>query len=914
MYICYDTKIANTKMKKIILSILLLEIFSLLTLPLISQNNFLYSDGFESLSDFSNWSQEKISGNALWILESGLTYGDINTAQEGQTNACFSSFNYNTDQTMLISPTIDLSQSENAILTFYHIQPAWSSDQDILSIYYRSNSSSSWTLLNTIEYSIDIWTKELIALPDASENYQIAFSATSGYGYGIGIDNLTIQNGEACDPIKNFNFINVKESSVKVNWECNNNSNFEIEYGSLGYEVGNGQKISNLSKTTQYINGLNPGETYSLYIRSFCEQGISEWSGPYNFVTECAIGQQIPYTESFENISNPLECWNISYPSDSHNPENDVTVNNDSQFSGQNSLRFSSYEVGSPYDQYLISPELNINDTLEVSFKYKALEGSDESFEFGLSTNSDTPLSFVNWNETVTDANESWKTYKALILPGTKNFIIHYNSIYEYYLYIDDIRINYPGQCDVANNLMASEIAETSAKISWEGNADVFEIEYGFAGFNKGEGFTVSETNDNSANLYDLIPGTEYYAYVITNCGGIDIYSEPISFTTDETFICTTVNQIHAESISTNEAFLTWESNAEQTSWNIEYGLSGFTQGEGITFENLFDPAIEIKYLEANTSYDFYVQVYCDENSNYSDWSQKFTFTTNPASLIAVYDHIDIVNPTVELTALDSIVYLCDNSNYEINIDFALTNIGDNKIFEGTKISYSIELQSKDQIIPMNIELPCCVMPGETYNFKENIEITNPDESEILIINLNSKWRGNNYSSDIIEVFVVSNNITFENGNDGIIEVDQLPEIITAEYESNIEQNNIYFEWDDFSLGNTRFIESEGTYTLTVSTDFCEITKSVNVNEKLNENQNQFDIYPNPSQNGQLNLINNSEEIINVEIYDAAGRNVFSTSLSNVVEEIDLSNLAAGIYNVAFINNDDVELKRLYIE
>ena len=901
-------------MKKIILSIILLEIFSLLTLPLISQNNFLYSDGFESLSDFSNWSQEKISGNALWILESGLTYGDINTAQDGQTNACFSSFNYNSDQTMLISPTIDLSQSENTILTFYHIQPAWSSDQDILNIYYRSNSSNNWTLLKTIEYSIEIWTKELIALPDASENYQIAFSATSGYGYGIGIDNLTIQNGEACDPIKNFNFINIKETSTLINWETNCNSTFEIEYGSLGYEIGNGQRINNISKTTHYINDLNPGEAYSLYIRSYCEQGISEWSGPYNFVTECAIGQQIPYTESFENASNPLECWSIFYPSDSHNPENDVTVNNDQQFSGQNSLRFSSYEVGSPYDQYLISPELNINDTLEISFKYRALEGSDESFEFGLSTNSDAPLSFVSWNETVTDANESWKTYKALILPGTTNFVIHYNSIYEYYLYIDDIRINYPGQCDVANNLMASEIAETSAKISWEGSADVFKIEYGFAGFNKGDGFTVSETNDNSANLYDLIPGTEYYAYVITNCGGTEIYSEPISFTTDETFICNAVNQIYAESIATNEALIVWESTEEQTSWNIEYGLTGFTQGEGITFENLFDPAIEIKYLEANTTYDFYVQVYCDENNEYTDWSQKFTFTTNPEFIVQLPDHIDIVKPTVDLIALDSTIYICDNSNYEIKIDFALTNTSEIKILEGAKIPYTIELQSKNQVIPMNIELPCCILPGKTYNFSENVEISNPNESDLITIGLSSLWRDNSYSSDIIEVFIVSNDIRFDNETDGIIQVDQLPEFISADYESNFDYSSISYIWNDNVLGESRIVNTEGSYSITISTDFCEITKSVNVDKIIDENQNQFDIYPNPSQNGQLNLINNSNEIINVEIYDAAGRNVFSTSLSNVVEEIDLSNLAAGIYNVAFIQNDNVELKRLYID
>ncbi|MDD2387975.1 MAG: hypothetical protein PHP52_14465 [Bacteroidales bacterium] len=53
----------KTKFRNIII---LLGIFSCLTLTLISQNVSSYFDGFESLSDFSNWSQENISGSALW--------------------------------------------------------------------------------------------------------------------------------------------------------------------------------------------------------------------------------------------------------------------------------------------------------------------------------------------------------------------------------------------------------------------------------------------------------------------------------------------------------------------------------------------------------------------------------------------------------------------------------------------------------------------------------------------------------------------------------------------------------------------------------------------------------------------------------------------------------------------------------
>ncbi|MDD2387976.1 MAG: hypothetical protein PHP52_14470, partial [Bacteroidales bacterium] len=88
---------------------------------------------------------------------------------------------------MLVSPSINLLSAVNPILKFQLLQQIWSSDQDELLVLYRSDINNEWTLLNTYNYNVNSWTEILVALPDASETYQIGFSAKSGYGYGIGL-------------------------------------------------------------------------------------------------------------------------------------------------------------------------------------------------------------------------------------------------------------------------------------------------------------------------------------------------------------------------------------------------------------------------------------------------------------------------------------------------------------------------------------------------------------------------------------------------------------------------------------------------------------------------------------------------------------------------------------------------------
>ncbi|MBN2777316.1 MAG: choice-of-anchor J domain-containing protein [Bacteroidales bacterium] len=884
-----------------------------------SQNSILYSDSFETISDFDNWTQVNVSGDADWNIMQGLPYGGFSNSQDGNTNAVFYSYNYNEDQTMLISPVMDLSSVDVALLSFYLLQPAWSLDLDNLTLYYRTSLNSQWFELEVFENSIMEWEKQVVVLPDACETYQIAFLAKSGYGYGIGLDNISISQGADCNEVKGFEFINIKESSIYCSWHENSAITYEIEYGALGFTFGEGTRISNININSTFINNLVSGVDYSLYIRSYCEEGVSSWEGPYNFYTECKIGQQIPYFESFENDLNPMECWTVLYGGETHNLANNVIVDDVLAFTGNSSLRFSSYEVGSPYDQFLISPEISGTEILELSFRYRTLSGSQEVFSVGMSSDNQNPMNSVVWSENITDADNSWKEYKALIPVGTSNILIHYKSVYEYYLYVDEIRISYPEQCNTAENLIVSDITENSAKLFWTGTSQDYKVEYGVSGFSKGNGIVVENVQSTESILTGLNPGTTYLAYVITECGGMDLYSQGLEFTTLDTEIidCQVVTDFVLDSISISAAKIKWLNFADQTLWNVEFGKLGFAQGTGTIIEGLYQPGVFIDELEPNTEYGVYVQGFCSNSNQNSDWSEQFIFKTKEEVEVVIID-VPADKPNLILNAVDSIIYICDNNIGGIDIAYELYNAGNNTIFQGTNISYIVKLKTRSLSTTNSIIITQDLNPGDTFYFTEKLDYSIDENDDQIGISLSNQWSsGSDDNSDNIDIVFISNEIVFENELNGIIEVKLLPELITAKYESNYDSNILEYIWSNNETGNSIFASNEGIYTLTVKTDFCLITNSVIVEENkgVNNNTVDYEIYPNPSDGGMITILNNSSETnTKILIYDSIGRVVFNSVLASIEQQIDLSGLSSGVYNVAFVNGDNTSLKRLFIK
>lgn len=145
-----------------------------------------------------------------------------------------------------------------------------------------------------------------------------------------------------------------------------------------------------------------------------------------------------PISEDFNHAGALPGCWTLVYGN--NDPDvNPMSVIPYEEGSEDYAFRFSSYNTAEDYNQYLISPEIESNDELMISFDYMVYYGS-EKFKVGYSTTGNDVADFT-WLNSVTASNSNWSTYQAAIPQGAKYVAIDYFSNYAYYLYVDNIEI-----------------------------------------------------------------------------------------------------------------------------------------------------------------------------------------------------------------------------------------------------------------------------------------------------------------------------------------------------------------------------------------------------------------------------------------------------------------------------------------
>lgn len=123
---------------------------------------------------------------------------------------------------------------------------------------------------------------------------------------------------------------------------------------------------------------------------------------------------------------------------------------------------------------------------------------------------------------------------------------------------------------------------------------------------------------------------------------------------------CQRPQNLSASNITTHSVDLSWTEMGSATSWNIEFGPTGFTPGQGTTISANTNP-LTITGLSSSFTYDFYVQADCGANDA-SFWSnvltvatacdkiESFPYTENfdaSTSLPTCWENVDVTNTTV---------------------------------------------------------------------------------------------------------------------------------------------------------------------------------------------------------------------------------------------------------------------------
>ncbi|HNQ67715.1 MAG TPA: fibronectin type III domain-containing protein [Bacteroidales bacterium] len=593
---------------------LLISIFSFAQI-----NTFPWSEDFESVTIPVEWTQEYISAAVDWTTNSGGAYSFPESSYSGTKNAHFFSGNFEQDQTMLISPQFDITGLNNPLLSFWHAQVPFDTDQDKLYVYYKTSEEGEWVLLASYTSPVETWTQRLIVLPETSDDFYIGFSAKSGYGFGVCLDLVGISDSETCIVPENVIITQTTNSYAIIDWiPGGSESQWQIEYGLEGFTQGGGA-IVNASYSNYTLTDLIASMDYEFYIRSYCNPLHSEWIGPFSFSTNCNIVDVFPYNESFEFTTVPAPCWSVEYSNPSPPPGNLITHSTQQAIAGERSIKFCSFNMGAPYDQYLISREFDFSQEMQVNFRYRKNITGNERFCIGTSSTNDNISSFT-WQADVTDASSSeWKYFAADIPAYTKYVAIHYKSVYQNSLYVDDLNIRPTTDCYEPIDFLASDITPYTAVLSWTPlNGEVaWIIEYGPVGFELGteDNYT---TDLNPFTMTNLQPDTEYDVYIISVCGATQSpYATKTSFTTP--VACPMITEVDIVTTNNTSVGLEWTETGA-VFYEIQYGLTGFSLGTGTSVSSITTNSKTITGLTTNTAYDFYVRAYCGSLYGYSEW------------------------------------------------------------------------------------------------------------------------------------------------------------------------------------------------------------------------------------------------------------------------------------------------------
>ncbi len=449
----------------------------------------------------------------------------------------------------------------NSKLIFYFnnncaVTPQFSSDFNIknftmsMSISHRSDGYSlngAKMYIGVMDSETDFFSFDTVAifdLPvDVYKDVKVNFNHYTGSGKYIAfrashhnITNLNIDYTPICAPPYNIKS-STNSNFTNITWLPGNDftSSWWIYYKPNSSASFDSVLVNSTSCT---LSNLLPNTNYTAYIKTTCNNNISTISSDtVAFKTYCLPIYNLPYVENFNNYGSASypPCWQ-RYNSD----------NNASVFLYSNAIHF--YGTSNNRTRMAMSPYFSDNISLNTSmlkFRFMAYDYGDDTVMRPLVIGSMTDVEDINTFDSITTvyANYDWKNIELNLAKYnfTGNYIVfkHYNGNYE--IDIANVIVDNIPSCPRPINLKADSITKISANISWDlftGGESMWKIYYK-PEYNQTYDSLI--TNTNSFTFNNLLPSTNYQAYILTLCDTLQsLNSDTLFFKT----ICATIDTL----------------------------------------------------------------------------------------------------------------------------------------------------------------------------------------------------------------------------------------------------------------------------------------------------------------------------------------------------------------------------------
>ncbi|MCR4829774.1 MAG: fibronectin type III domain-containing protein [Bacteroidales bacterium] len=402
------------------------------------------------------------------------------------------------------------------------------SNMIVLDTIVRSEIDTSTA---TVSYSYNFTD-----LPDLYSHYHLAFWDAFNENYSF-IDNFVLDFIPTCAPVTGLTASNVTTNGADVGWTSDNVTvaNYIVEYGPRNFVPGTGTVVTTTT-TNITLSGLNAGENYDVYVYTACSAtDTSLVSQVLQFSTQCGIISVLPYNVDFENImpsgSSATDilpnCWG-----------GEAISGTMPHIAWQSSASYYQSPTHSLYfnnEGIVALPEMSIpiNETMISFYDYNSNPGT-----YGLvigAVDSITPGFATSFQpiDTVIYTNGTGNAYQITSYLGSytgsatriaiKNFNTAGNNSSTHY--IDDIVVDSLLACTPVRNLTVEGNTTNSITLDWgsyNNSDDSWVVSYDTVPMTDPLTGTVTATTTHPYTINGLTPGTDYYIYVLNDCGSGD--------------------------------------------------------------------------------------------------------------------------------------------------------------------------------------------------------------------------------------------------------------------------------------------------------------------------------------------------------------------------------------------------------
>lgn len=373
----------------------------------------------------------------------------------------------------------------------------------------------------------------------------------------------------------------------------------------------------------------------------------------------------------------------------------------------------------------------------------------------------------------------------------------------------------------------------------------------------------ISATDYLSAVNFNAISGTTYYIQWDNRWASAS-FAFSFTFTAVSCLPVTTVNA--PSNIATTSMTLNWATaTGNPAEYQVEYGVLGFLQGTG-TVVTVSTNSANLTGLTASTAYDYYVRSKCN-STDFSAWTtvnsfstakvcpQTFGFETN-AELVGFST---FGNGAYGLSA--NAPTNAQAGNYYWIFNTNATTVSNNWLF-----TPAFSLQANEQVT-VTFWIRCAT--ARSLRFTVGNAATSAAQTTQL-------WANNALNNPTYTQFTA----TYTAPSAGIY----------------------YFGWNDISTAQA---------TATLRLDSINFTSVLSNNEYLASN---LSVYPNPTKN-IINISNSLNAVVeNVVLTDLNGRVVKRQNIDAAEGQVNISDLATGIYMMNVTTNQGTATKKVIKE